>query len=186
VKLENENAGDNGAGDEVARQILRAMHPSTSAAYHKCVRAYTEYRGGREDSEEIVVQWLASLKADYKASSLWSMFSLVKKFLRVERRLDLGSAPSVRDFLKCTGANEPVRHAAAFNRDQIMTYLKDSAQTDANLVTKLVLGLGFLGGLRVSELVNLVVRRCHRVWIRTRQLRPSKRRRTAKGTSGKG
>ena len=139
--------------DPVAAQILGAMAETT--AYNKYVASYTTFKADRADSEGLVLSWLSSMKPKYKASSLWSMFSLVKKHLRVEPHVDLGAAPTIRDFLKCTGAHEAVRHAAAFDRGQIMQCLSTVGAEDGKIGMKLVLGLGYFGGMRVSELVQL-------------------------------
>ena len=139
----------------VTQQILQSMATGTAKAYKNYTEEYIAFRGGRPDSEHVVLEWLATLKPRYKASSLWARLSLVKKYLRVEQKFDLGCAASVRGFLRCTGSSETPRHAAAFQHSEVFRYIAEAPEGNDYLVSKLVVGFGVFGGMRAGELTSL-------------------------------
>jgi integrase len=135
--------------------VLNLQAESTKRSYAKFSSAYEAFRAGRPHSEAIVLAFLTEESSSKAASTLWTMFSLVKKFLLLECTFDLGAAPRISEFLKTLSRYHKKKKAPAFSRDQLFQYLRGAPSMGRELVEKLVVLTGFYGGLRSSGLVAL-------------------------------
>jgi integrase len=89
------------------------------------------------------------------ATTLWTAYSLLKKYLLLECDVDLGIAARIADFLKILSRHHKKKKAAAFEREQLSTFFRSSLSEGCDLVVKLVTMTGFYGGLRSCEIVPL-------------------------------
>jgi integrase len=141
-----------------SRQILDSRSDSTKRAYARVKKVYEDYKRGagvQADSEKTVLDFVAFLKSKFRASSLFTMVSLIKDYIHYEKHLDLGEMTTVSQFLKTMGKSEPVKQAAAFTAEQVRDFVLSGEKKGRELINRLVIGIGFFGGLRVDELVNL-------------------------------
>jgi site-specific recombinase XerD len=105
-------------------------------------------------SENILLAYLQELSEKYAASTLWSIFSMLKKTIRCYNNLDIGAFNKTEDFLKKLDKTHLKRKSAAFSREQIELFLK-TAHDDDFLVVKLVSLFSLFGGLRKSEVSGM-------------------------------
>ena len=64
--------------------ILDAQAASTKKAYLKCSREYEEHRGDLPHSQEVFLSFLAKQSEHKAPTTLWTVFSHVKKYLLLE------------------------------------------------------------------------------------------------------
>jgi integrase len=98
---------------------------------------------------------LAKQSEDKAPTTLWTVFSHVKKYLFLEASYDIGHSSRIIDFLKTLSRTHKKKKAAAFSRDDIFRFLREAPSEGNDLTCKLVLLAGFYGGLRGCELVAL-------------------------------
>lgn len=135
--------------------ILSLQSESTSYSYTRYVGMYNDFRGDDEHSEDMLLRFLVRQAESMAPTTLWTIFSLVKKYLLLERRLDLGKAARITDYLKALSRFHLKKKAPSFSREDVFDYLRRASNEGKDLLTKVVLLAGFYGGLRVSELVKL-------------------------------
>jgi integrase len=135
--------------------ILQHQAGSTKAAYERCIREYEQHRDGRPHSEAILLSFLAEHSSIKAPTTLWTAFSLIKKYLKLECNCDLGQASKIIEFLKTISRSYLKKKAQAFSREEIFRFLRETPSIGLDLVNKLVVLAGFYGGLRGCELVAL-------------------------------
>jgi len=138
------------------KMILDLQAESTKRAYAKYSATYETFRSGRPHSETIFLAFLTEESKSKAASTLWTIYSLVKKYLLHECTFDIGSAPRISEFLKTLSRYHKKKKAPAFSRDDLFRFLRETPSTGRELVEKLVVLTGFYGGLRSCELVALI------------------------------
>jgi integrase len=135
--------------------ILSLQAESTKRSYATFSAAYEAFRANRPHSEAIVLMFLTEESKKKAASTLWTTYSLVKKYLLLECAFDLGGAPRISEFLKTLSRYHKKKKAPAFSRDELFRYLLEAPSTGRDLVYQLVTLTGFYDGLRSCELVAL-------------------------------
>jgi integrase len=137
------------------RIILQHQSASTKAAYDRAVADYEAHRNELPHSEAVLLSYLTQQSETKASSTLWTLFSLVKKYMLLECSCDVGRSPRVVDFLKTLSRFHKPKKALALSRDEIFRFLRESSSKDNGLVDKLILLAGYYGGLRGCELVAL-------------------------------
>jgi integrase len=135
--------------------VLDMQAPSTAYSYKRYVAMYESFRDHAEHSEDLVLRFLVQQKETMAATSLWTVFSHVKKYLLLECHIDFGKSQRITDFLKTLSRFHKKKKAPSFSREQMFEYLRRASNEGKSLVSKLVLLAGFYGGMRCCELVNL-------------------------------
>lgn len=135
--------------------ILEHQAESTKKAYAKCSTEYEQHREDKPHSEAVLLSFLVESSKTKAPTTLWSMFSLVKKYLLLECSFDVGRSSRIIDFLKTLSRQHKKKKAAAFSRDDLFKYLQGAPSVGDDLIHKLVLLVGFYGGLRGCEIVAL-------------------------------
>jgi integrase len=135
--------------------LLNLQSESTKRSYARFVKDYEDYRQTNSHSEAILLNFLVEQSKSKAATTLWTMFSLIKKYLLLECDFDLGCSARITDFLKTLSKLHKKKKAPAFSRDDIFLYLRTAPSDGTHLVNKCILVTGFYAGLRSSELVAL-------------------------------
>ena len=137
------------------RIILDHQALSTKRYYEKCSKTYEEFRKDMPHSEAVVLAYLTEESKTKVASTLWTVYSHVKKYLSLECSFDLGDSARISDFLKTLSRFHKKKKARAFSRDDLFRFLREAPNIGRDLVHKLVAITGFYGGLRACELTAL-------------------------------
>ena len=137
------------------RAILNLQAESTKKTYTRIVKSYEQFRGVQGHSEAIVLVFIVKESESKAATTLWTYYSLLKKYLLLECDVDLGVATRIADFLKTISRHHIKKEAAAFTREQLNSFFRDSPNTGRDLVIKLIAMTGYYGGLCGCEIVAL-------------------------------
>lgn len=143
---------------KASKLVVESMAPSTRRNYDHYVRLYEEYRADRGSPPHgvsIFEDFMVGLAGRYRGSTMQVIGSVVKKYLLLEKKLDLGKTAVVEAVVKGKRKKERVDHAAVFQQEEIMRYLFGLSDEESWLSKKLMILCGCLGGLRASELVHL-------------------------------
>lgn len=138
------------------QQMLALLSSSTKLSYARYVDSYNKFRGDQVHSERILLEFLTSESESKAPTTLWTMYSLVKKYLLLECSFDLGVAPRIADYLKALSRQHKKTKAPSFSRDDLFKYLRTAPSDGTHLVDKLIMLCGFYGGLRSCELASLM------------------------------
>lgn len=134
---------------------IELMSESTRYAYRRYAAQYENFRGHEPHSEDLVLRFLVREAESKAATTLWTAYSLLKKYLFLECDLHLGSSARITDYLKALGRAHKKRKAPAFLREDLFRFLRTAPNEGKDLVRKLVLLAGFYGGMRACEIVAL-------------------------------
>jgi integrase len=137
------------------KQILDLLSNSTKQSYTRYVGAYNTFRKEQAHSECLLLAFLTHESESKAPTTLWTMYSLLKKYFLLECSFELGTAPRICDYLKTLSRHHKKAKAPPFSRDDLFKYLRTAPSDGAHLVDKLIMLCGFYGGLRSCELTAL-------------------------------
>lgn len=136
--------------------IIEAMAPSTRHAYEHYREKYLSFRGMRPDSRDTVNDFLVQERRICKPSTLRVILSHVRKYLLLERKMELGDMNLANLYLKSEEKRDPTKSAPCFTKEQVNQYLHMLDDSDATLATRLLIQIGSFAGLRSGELHDLL------------------------------
>ncbi|KAJ8976170.1 hypothetical protein NQ317_002058 [Molorchus minor] len=107
-------------------------------------------------SENVLLAYFSENAKNYKSSTLWAQYSMVKSFLIIYDNIDISKFPKLIAFLKRTGDGYQAKKSKISTKSEIDRFLS-SADDNEILMIKVGLILGIAGACRTDELVNLNV-----------------------------
>lgn len=136
--------------------ILDCMSANSKRQYKRYKEMYLEFANGRVDCPELLAEFAASmLQRKYRASTVTVATSVVRKFLRLERRVSFPLGDLTSELLRVKRKTEVVKSACAFDPSSIAAYIRNLSNDPDWLCRKLLLLFGVLGGFRAGELCSL-------------------------------
>ncbi|KAJ8984396.1 hypothetical protein NQ317_003979, partial [Molorchus minor] len=107
-------------------------------------------------SENVLLAYFSENAKNYKSSTLWAQYSMVKSCLIISDNIDISKFPKLIAFLKRTGDGYQAKKSKILTKSEIDRFLS-SADDKEFLMIKVGLILGIAGACRTDELVNLTV-----------------------------
>ncbi|KAJ8972420.1 hypothetical protein NQ317_002270 [Molorchus minor] len=107
-------------------------------------------------SENVLLAYFSENAKNYKSSTLWAQYSMVKSCLIIYDNIDISKFPKLIAFLKKTGDGYQAKKSKILTKSEIDRFLS-SADDKEFLMIKVGLILGIAGACRTDELVNLTV-----------------------------
>ncbi|KAJ8968289.1 hypothetical protein NQ317_000831, partial [Molorchus minor] len=107
-------------------------------------------------SENVLLAYFSENAKNYKSSTLWAQYSMVKSCLIIYDNIDISKFPKLIAFLKRTGDGYQAKKSKILTKSEIDRFLS-SADDKKFLMIKVGLILGIAGACRTDELVNLTV-----------------------------
>ncbi|KAJ8965690.1 hypothetical protein NQ317_008786, partial [Molorchus minor] len=107
-------------------------------------------------SENVLLAYFIENAKNYKSSTLWAQYSMVKSCLIIYDNIDISKFPKLIAFLKRTGDGYQAKKSKILTKSEIDRFLS-SADDKEFLMIKVGLILGIAGACRTDELVNLTV-----------------------------
>jgi hypothetical protein len=101
-------------------EILSLYSVSTRQAYARNLKAYNTFRGEQAHSENTLLSFLTQESKTKAPTTLWTSFSLLKKYLLLECSVDLGTASRISDYLKALSRLHKKTKAPPFTRSDIL------------------------------------------------------------------
>ncbi|KAJ8968777.1 hypothetical protein NQ317_014534, partial [Molorchus minor] len=107
-------------------------------------------------SKNVLLAYFSEHAKNYKSSTLWAQYSMVKSCLIIYDNIDISPFPKLIAFLKRTGDGYQAKKSKILTKSKIDRFLS-SADDKEFLMIKVGLILGIAGACRTDELVNLTV-----------------------------
>ncbi|KAJ8979282.1 hypothetical protein NQ317_004427 [Molorchus minor] len=107
-------------------------------------------------SENVLLAYFSENAKNYKSSTLWAQYSMVKSCLIIYDNIDISKFPKLIAFLKRTGDGYQAKKSKILTKSEIDRFLS-SADDKEFLMIKVGIILGIAGACRTDELVNLTV-----------------------------
>ena len=138
--------------DRVAEVVEEYMAVSTRKAFLKYALQYSEFASEAPDSEEKIIAFLTCREELWAPTTMWTVLSHIKRFLKVKRHVDIGEVGRVKQYIRALEKNYEKTKAPAFTREEVFYYFAKVPYEGQDMANKLVV---VFGALRVAELVAL-------------------------------
>ncbi|XP_066585872.1 tyrosine recombinase XerC-like [Prorops nasuta] len=144
----------------MAHNIMQNLLPAKSKERYNI--AYNEFLKWQKlhnvttISEKVMLIYFSELSEKWKASTLWSHFSMLKSTILINHNLDISKYNNVVIYLKRQSVNYECKKSNVLSPEHIEQFLTNAPDVEY-LATKVALIFGICGALRGCELTNLSV-----------------------------
>ncbi|XP_033216854.1 uncharacterized protein LOC117172760 isoform X4 [Belonocnema kinseyi] len=132
--------------------------PSKSKAqYEAAYNAFADWKkkcDKKSSFETILMAYFDELSKKYKPSSLWSIYSMLKRTLNIKEKIDIGAYPLLTAYLKKQSAGFHSKKTHVFSSEDVHKFLTEAPDYEF-LATKVALIFGICGACRSNELVSI-------------------------------
>ncbi|KAJ3661801.1 hypothetical protein Zmor_006183 [Zophobas morio] len=158
----SENTGEDVPFDlsKAAAAATEELLPSKSKErYEKQFQIFEDWRRLKNVTsltEDVFLAYFAEKSSSYKASSLWSTYSMLKAVLLLKENLDISKFCKVTAYLKRKSTGYQPKKSKCLSRDQIDKFLLEAPDKEF-LLMKVALIFGVSGACRCDELSRMLV-----------------------------
>jgi integrase len=127
----------------------------SSATYDKWINNFQQWvsLNDKDFSASSVLYYLSELSERYAPTSLWTIYSILNKFMKVFYSIDLNQCFLLKDFLKNLDKTHCPKKSSVLSSNDIENFVN---KTDESVLIKCILLIGVYGLLRISELTDLL------------------------------
>ncbi|XP_015833839.1 activating transcription factor 7-interacting protein 1 isoform X1 [Tribolium castaneum] len=125
-------------------------------------RRYQHFENWRKENkmydvtEEVVLAYFELQRNKYKASTLWSNFSILRQCLSVDKEIDISQYTRLQALLKSASEGYSPRKSNALEEEDVWKFLQEADDT-WYLAMKVILIMGYYGACRRDELTNMLI-----------------------------
>ncbi|KAJ3655405.1 hypothetical protein Zmor_014537 [Zophobas morio] len=145
---------------KAAAAATEELLPSKSKErYEKQFQIFEDWRRLKNVTsltEDVFLAYFAEKSSSYKASSLWSTYSMLKAVLLLKENLDISKFCKVTAYLKRKSTGYQPKKSKCLSRDQIDKFLLEAPDKEF-LLMKVALIFGVSGACRCDELSRMLV-----------------------------
>lgn len=127
----------------------------TIKAMERAMKGFNEWRGNEVISEESLLHYFEEQSQKKVATTLWTEFSHIKKYLEIMERIKLGKCSSIVVLLKSLNKKHVKKQSKSFSKEELFNYFRDAPNEGETLCIKLVAALGYYFTARTCELVGI-------------------------------
>ena len=115
---------------EIAKHAINDLLPTKSKERYKL--AYEKFNNYKKkirttsSSENILMAYFTQLKKEYKPSTLWNHYSMLKKTLNVKEKIDIAQYCALTSFLKKESKGFQSKKAKVFTVAQMNKFLEEA------------------------------------------------------------
>lgn len=107
-------------------------------------------------NEMIMLAYFQDMSESYSPNSLWTKWSMLKSMIRIYNDIDGSKLNKLEAFLKRKRKGYKPKKSQVFNRDDIVKFLNNASDQEY-LLHKVVLIMGYFGGCRCQELLDMKI-----------------------------
>ncbi|CAG9772940.1 unnamed protein product [Ceutorhynchus assimilis] len=155
MSLDEDIASPNPQTEE-SKAILPEKSKSVYQRAHGNFTNWCTQKNVETITENVLLAYFSEKSKNYKGSSLWTFYSMLKSTIFVERGLNIGKFGNLISFLKSKAGSEKPKKSKVLKKEEVTRFIK-SAPDDTFLMAKVALILGIYGGCSREELTNLQV-----------------------------
>lgn len=159
---------ENKCVNEVPREIVDAANAALSqilpekskVSYNKAYSSFCTWKnvkGATETTETVLLAYFKELSDQYKPTTLWSQFSMLKTMLNLKEKVDIDKFLELPAFLKQKSRGYAPKKSKVFSANQIQNFL-ENAPDEHNLDKKVIILFGVFGALRGGELAQVTLK----------------------------
>ncbi|KAJ6643505.1 hypothetical protein Bhyg_08467 [Pseudolycoriella hygida] len=138
------------------QQALDQIMPNKSASrYLQPYQVFRNWQKSRNTSsfdKKVLMVYFSEAATKYKPSTLWSMYSMLKKTLIYKHNVDISKISELVAFLKTKGDGYKCRKSNVFSPKEVQKFMVEAPNSNLYLA---VAAMGVVGGLRSAEIINL-------------------------------
>ncbi|XP_023310451.1 uncharacterized protein LOC111691604 [Anoplophora glabripennis] len=145
-----------------AEKARESLIPSKSeAVYQKEYKIYLEWltRNNvmpKDATETVLLAYFQELSETYSPNSLWTKWSMLKSKVNIHEKRDIAKFNELEAFLKRKSKSYKPKKSAVLSPNDVIRFLKN-APNEIHLLHKVVLIMGYFGGCRSQELLNMKI-----------------------------
>ena len=146
------------AADDACKTLVPERSRERYESAHKAFLTWCNKKNVAEGhyTESVLLAYFSELSGRYASSTLWTIFSMLKKTILANHGRNIGAVAKVVAFIKKKSTSHAAKKSAAFSRGHIERYLRE-ANDDLYLPVKVAMLLGLFGACRKSELAAMEV-----------------------------
>ncbi|XP_074037660.1 uncharacterized protein [Leptinotarsa decemlineata] len=110
----------------------------------------------KDVTETVFLAYFQELSETYSPNSLWTKWSMLKSMVTIHEKRDITKFNELQAFLKRKSKSYKPKKSAVLSPKDVIRFLKD-APNDIHLLHKVVLIMGYFGGCRSQELLNMKI-----------------------------
>lgn len=157
-----------------ANEILAGVNPvKSSKRYDTTWNQFKEFINKEDEpGEDDFIQYFDHLKQTkgYASSSIWSFYSMINHKFQMLYGKKLQKFPRITHLLKSYEVGYERISSNFFSKEQLLTFLETAPNTGEFIHIKAAVVIGYCGGLRSADLININVEDCEfnettGVWI---------------------
>jgi integrase len=150
-----------GVRDLAAEATERLQPAKSKERYEKTYHDFIDWCKGKNIAEgpyteNMFLAYMGELSKKYASTTLWTIFSMLKKMLLIKNSQDINSMKKVVAFLKRQSSDHTTKKASIFSRELIQKFMAEARDEDF-LHIKVAILLGLYGACRKSELLALTI-----------------------------
>ncbi|XP_074038703.1 uncharacterized protein [Leptinotarsa decemlineata] len=145
-----------------AEQARESLIPSKSeAVYQKEYKIYLDWLTRKnvmpkDVTETVFLAYFQELSETYSPNSLWTKWSMLKSMVTIHEKRYITKFNELQAFLKRKSKSYKPKKSAVLSLKDVIRFLKD-APNDIHLLHRVVLIMGYFGGCRSQELLNMKI-----------------------------
>ncbi|XP_034939961.1 uncharacterized protein [Chelonus insularis] len=126
-----------------------------TSAYENFIK-WRSKKGTSLASESVLLEYFTELNEKYKPSSLWAIYSMLKKTLSMQEKININNYNKLSSLLKKLSRGFKSTKSRVLSSENIEKFINE-APDEVYLVTKVALIFGIMGACRSQELKNCTI-----------------------------
>ncbi|CAH1381996.1 unnamed protein product [Tenebrio molitor] len=143
----------------VQEAVSNLIPQKSRVAYETTYSRFEEWRSKQNVNcfnEKVMLAYFLEKSKIVKPSTLWSVYSMLRTMISINKNLDLSKYTNLIAFLKRQSEGYRAKKSKSFSKENIEKFLT-TANDEDYLMQKVVLIIGITGVCRRQELLNLKV-----------------------------
>ena len=128
------------------------------AIYEKWHQKFINFIAEKDlpENVESIMCFFNEISSSYSPSTLWQCYSCLNKYYSTYKSWhSFNDIPALKNFLKAIEKDSTRKQSLILSKEELFTFFNTAPNDGKNLVRKAIAVVGYFGGLRCSELLNL-------------------------------
>ncbi|KAJ8935663.1 hypothetical protein NQ318_012825 [Aromia moschata] len=143
--------------DRAAAVSLNLLPQISRKKYETAYEKFLTWRKNskiKSFSENILLVYFEDISKTFKASTLWSQYSMLRTTINIEHNVDISTYPKLRSFLKRMSESYIPKKSKILTAEELQQFLNE-APDEMYLLIKVAVAIGVTGACRREELWKL-------------------------------
>lgn len=132
------------AADAAVFNLLPKKSRDKYEAEYGKFKIWCDTKKVHKSTENVLLAYFASISKVYKASSIWSKYSMIKAVILVKENVDISRFPKLLAFLKRNSEGYKPKKSKVFTKSEINKFMLEAPDKDYLLMKVIILTLIFI------------------------------------------